>query len=159
MSKKIIWGIVGIIVLVAVFYGGVSYGKSQTPASATGATAYSGMRGGRGTGGFGGFGGSAGGGFTSGQIISKDATSITVQLAAPAGGATGATSPVGSKIVLLGNSTKITKSVAGTMSDLSVGTQVSVTGTTDTNSGSISAQTIQIRPSMPTTTTTPSVIQ
>ncbi len=154
MNKKIVWGIVGIIVLAGVFYMGVSYGKSQTPASATGATAYSGARGTRGAGGFsggaGGFGG-ANGGFTSGQIISKDATSITVQLAAPVGSATSATNPVGSKIVLLDNSTKITKSVSGTVSDLAVGMQVSVTGTTNTD-GSVSAQTVQIRPSMPATT-------
>jgi hypothetical protein len=150
MSKKIIWGIVGIIVLVGVFYGGMVYGKSQAPiAGASASTFPAGARGARGTGIFGG----AGGGVTIGQIISKDATSITIELATMGNAA--ATTPIGSKIVLLDNSTKITKLVSGTTADLAVGTEVTVTGTTDTSSGSISAQSIQIRPANTTKNTTP----
>ena len=144
MSKNIGLGIVGIVVLIGVFYMGFSYGKSQTPASVAGigASTYGGA--GRGMRGAGGFGGGAGGGNAFGQIISKDATSITVQLAAP--GSAGATSQSGSKIILLDPSTKITKQASGTLSDLTVGTNVSVSGTADANSGSITAQSIQIRP-------------
>ncbi len=67
MSKKIIWGIVGIIVLVGVFFGGVSYGKGQTAsttATTGAAAAYAGART-RGAGGF--------GGATIGQILSENA--------------------------------------------------------------------------------------
>ena len=89
-----------------------------------------------------------GGGATMGQIISKDATSITVSI--PTGG---------SKIILLDSSTPINKQTAGTLADLTVGTEVSVTGTTNTD-GSITAQSVQIRPKMQTNTNpTPSVVQ
>ena len=141
MSKKIIWGIVGIIVLVGVFFGGVSYGKGQT-SSKTAAAAGTGFTGAR-TRGAGGFGGA-----TIGQILSETAQSITIAL--PSGG---------SEIILLDNTTPITKQASGTMSDLTVGTTVSVVGTTNSD-GSVTAQSIQIRPPMATIPTTPpSVIQ
>ena len=132
-KKNVIWIIVGIVVLVAVFYGGMVYGKGQAAASRA---AYAGAR----TRGAGFTGGSAGaaGGFTTGTILSKDATSITVGLMAG-----------GSKIVFLDSTTKISKSASGTMADLVVGTQVSVMGATNTD-GSISADTLQIRPAMTT---------
>ena len=139
MSKKIVWSIVGIVVLVIVFYVGVSFGKGQTSTSTSAAaTAYGGART-RGAGGF--------GGATIGQIISKDATSITVAIASG-----------GSKIIFLDNTTPITKQVSGTMTDLAVGTNVMVTGTANTD-GSESAQSIQIRPNMGATAPTPSVVQ
>ena len=139
MSKKFVCGIVGIIVLVIVFFVGASYGKGQTSTSTSAAaTAYGGAR----TKGAGGFGGG-----TVGQIIYKDATSITVALTSG-----------GSKIIFLDNTTPITKQVSGTMTDLAVGTNVMVTGTANTD-GSLSAQSIQIRPNMPTTAPAPSVVQ
>ena len=137
-NKKIGLMVLGILILVAVFYGGMVYGKSQVPARIGVAGAFA-----RGAGGMRGAGGAAGG-FTTGQIIAKDATSITVQLIA--GGAAGTGS--GSKIVFLNNNTKITKSVSGTATDLAVGTEISVTGTPNTD-GSINAQSVQIRPNMP----------
>ena len=88
----------------------------------------------------------AGGGFTTGQIISKDATSITVQLMA--GGTASSGQASGSKIIFLDSNTKITKSVDGTVNDLIVGEQVSINGTANTD-GSVNAQTVQIRPKMP----------
>jgi pectate lyase len=136
MSKKIIWAVVGVIVLVGVFFGGVSYGKGQTASSTStsGAAAYAART--RGAGG--GFGGA-----TIGQIISEDSTSITVAL--PGGG---------SKIVFLDNTIPITKQVSGTMSDLTIGTNVSVVGTANTD-GSVTAQSIQIRPNMPANSAVP----
>jgi len=112
-----------------VFFGGVSYGKGQTASTTatTGAAAYAGART-RGAGGF--------GGATVGQILSENAQSITISL--PSGG---------SEIIFLDNTTPITKQVSGTMSDLTVGTTVSVVGTTNTD-GSVSAQSVQIRPAM-----------
>ncbi len=138
MKKKIIWVVIGIIVLVGVFYGGVSYGKSQTVSTSgtSGAAAFAGAR-------TRGAGGTGFGGATVGQIISEDATSITVAL--PNGG---------SKIVFLDSTTPITKQTSGTMSDLVIGTNVSVIGATNTD-GSVSAQSVQIRPNMGTNTGIP----
>jgi hypothetical protein len=135
MNKKNIgWVVVGIIILGGVFYGGMAFGKSQASAATlTRQTAFGLNNGVRGT--------RNGGGFTNGQIISKDATSITVQLMM--GGASGTQS--GSKIIFLNSSTKITKSASGTLSDLAPGTNVSVMGTPNAD-GSISAQSVQIRP-------------
>ena len=152
MNKKIGLVIVGIIVLIGVFYGGMLYGKSQTPTQGAQAFSqnggFSGARGNRN--------GGANGGFTSGQIISKDATSITIQLMTPGGAVSG--TPSGSKIVFLDNNTKITKQANGALSDLAVGTEVSVTGTANTN-GSISAQSVQIRPNTPRPTSAPGTTQ
>jgi hypothetical protein len=137
-NKKIGFVIVGIVVLVAVFYGGVSYGKSHatstqsasTSAFGGGAGGFRGARAGGATG--------AGGGFTIGQILSKDATSITV-------GLTGG----GSKIVFFDSSTKISKTVDGTQNDLTTGTEVSISGTANSD-GSMNATSVQIRPNIPT---------
>jgi hypothetical protein len=141
MSKKIVWIIVAVIVLVGVFYGGMVYGKSQKPANT--ATAFNGART-RGVGSF--------GGLTVGQIIGKDATSITVQLTNM--GATTSATPAGSKIIYLDSNTKITKQTNGTPADLAIGTQVSVTGTPDA-SGTLTATAVQIRPANTARNTTP----
>jgi len=137
MNKKIGLGIVGVIVLIGVFYGGMVYGKSQIPARGQGMQAFGqnnalGARGGT----------RNVGGFTAGQIIAKDANSITVQLMASG---PDSTTQVGSKIVFLSTSTTVTKSVNGTIADLAIGAQVSITGTPNTD-GSVNAQAVQIRP-------------
>jgi len=150
MNKKIVLIVIGIIVLVGVFYGGMTYGKSQTSASPIGgqtATFGGGARGTRGAGGF--------GGATIGQIISKDANSITVSLTS---GGPASPSQGGSKIIFLDSNTPITKQASGTMVDLTVGTQVSITGTANTD-GSITAQSVQIRPKMQVPAPAPSVVQ
>jgi hypothetical protein len=138
-NKKIVWIVVGIIVLVGVFYGGMVYGKSQIPARTGVAGAFT-----RGAGDTRG----AGGGFIGGQIIAKDATSITVSLPTSGPGSTGTG---GSKIIFLNSSTPITKQANGTLADLTIGTEVSVVGTTDANTGSINATSVQIRPKTPIT--------
>ena len=74
------------------------------------------------------------GGLTTGQIISKDINSITIS--AQSGG---------SKIIFLDSNTKVLKQTAGTLSELAVGTEVSITGVSNAD-GSVSAQSVQIRP-------------
>lgn len=77
------------------------------------------------------------GGFLSGEVISKDATSITLK-----------TRDGSTKIVLFSASTDILKSTSGKSDDLNIGEQVVVTGSSNAD-GSLSAQSIQIRPNMP----------
>jgi len=134
MDKKYI----GIIVLVLIvaggsFYGGMAYANGQRATARAGFTAGAG---GRFAGGAGGT--RTGGGATIGSIIAKDSTSITVK------SASGSTT-----IVLLGTTTQVMKTAAGSLDDLSVGTNVLVTGTANSD-GSVSATTVSIRPA-PTT--------
>jgi hypothetical protein len=84
-------------------------------------------------------GGGQNGGFVAGQIIAKDATTLTIQLAAG-----------GSKIVLYSDATTVQKSTQGTVADLNSGEQVSITGTANSD-GSVTAQSVQIRPTIATT--------
>ena len=138
--------VVVIIIAAGSFYGGMQYGTSKATAAAMaargGTGGFGGQRGG-GAGQGGAQGGGArggangGGGFVNGQIVSSDATSITIK-----------TANGGSKIVFFSPSTGIDKSVAGASSDLSTGQQVLATGTANPD-GSVTAQTIQIRPSQP----------
>ena len=134
---------VAVVVGAGAFYGGMRYGegKSPTPLAALQnlppdqvAQAFQNGNG------FPGAGGGArrnvgeGGGFINGDIIAADAQSITVQL-----------TDGSSKIVFFSDSTSISRQAEGSASDLSTGTSVLVTGTTN-DDGSITAQTIQIRP-------------
>ena len=137
MSKKNIMLIVGFVVVAVVsFYAGGSILGSKSPvASPTGPGQFGQGRGMR-----------AGGGNVFGQIIAKDASSITVEIKTPAGpnGTTPATTGTGSKIVFYTDTTTVTKTTAGTAKDLTIGTNVVVAGTANSD-GSVSATSVQIR--------------
>lgn len=142
--NKITLGIIAVLALSGSFYGGMKYDQSKSLAltgsnmgtfSAQGRQAGFGggngttTRGMRGT-----------GGGTAGNIVAKDATSITVQIR-----------DGGSRTVFFTGTTPVLKSTSGSADDLKVGEAILVTGTSNQD-GSVSAQSIQIRPaeSIPT---------
>src|SRR5581483_917557 len=129
--------IIGAVVVAAIyFYGGYSYGSSKTAQASTGRMMFTNGAGG-------GFrtGGMRNGGFTAGSIISKDDQSVTLKL-----------QDGGSRIVFFSGTTQIMKSAAGTPSDLTVGENVMVTGSQNSD-GSLTAQSIQVRPPRMATST------
>jgi hypothetical protein len=124
-SVHIIWAIVAVAALV----GGIFYGKSMAASGFGGRTGTfaSSTRAG-----FGGRGG-AGGGFVSGQILSMDSDSLTIQLANG-----------NSEIVFYSSSTPVIKPTMASVSDLTPGTMVMIGGSTNSD-GSLTAQSIQVR--------------
>lgn len=152
--KKIIPIIIAVIIVGAgAFYAGMKYDQSKNPTANRNAGGLAnlsseerqtrlqqfgaiGQSGGtRGT--------QANGGFATGEIISKDEKSLTIKL-----------QDGGSKIVFFSDSTQIMKSASGTSQDLANGEQVTVTGTANQD-GSLSAQSIQLRPNAPETSNLP----
>lgn len=152
--NKLIPVVIAVVVVVGggAFFGGMKYAESKSPRGGSaqadfqnlqnlspeerqqrlqesGANAGAGFRGGA----AGGSQRGGGGGLTAGEIISKDEKSVTVKL-----------QDGGSKIIFLSDSTEITKSAAGTLSDLEVGKNISVNGTANSD-GSVTAQSIQLR--------------
>jgi Domain of unknown function (DUF5666) len=118
--------IIAAIVLLAVGYGVGAFFSSGSASSTTSSTtanrsAYSGTS-------------RARGGAVNGQIVSQDAQSITV-----------ANKSGGSSIIFYDTTTTITKSTHGQASDLSVGSNVVVSGSSNSD-GSITAQNINILP-------------
>jgi hypothetical protein len=132
-NKMIIGLVIVVVLIIASFYSGMKYGGNNVVAAqlARGTN----FGGNRSTGGANGMmrGGQQNGSGVAGNIISKDATSITVGLRAG-----------GSKIVFFSPSTAISTMASGTPSDLISGKQVIVSGTTNQD-GSISATMIQVR--------------
>lgn len=156
---------VAVVVGAGAFYGGMQYAQSKSPRGPgqefqdlrnlapeerrerLQQLGGQGFRGGR-------FGG-AGGDFTLGEIIAKDEQRITVKLSnprlpdgqarQPGGQAPETASAAGSKIIFYSAATEIGKFTSGAPSDLEVGKTVTVSGTANTD-GSITAQSIQIRP-------------
>lgn len=77
---------------------------------------------------------SNGGGLLSGIVAAKDATSITLN-----------TRDGSSRVVLVTSATTVSKSVNGSVTDVSVGSNIIVSGTTNSD-GSIVATLLQLRP-------------
>lgn len=121
---------VGVVAAAAGFFGGMKYQQSQ--AIALRGQFQNGFRQGGGQ-----FGGGRGGNRpVSGEVVSADATSITVKL------------PDGStKLVLLSDKTAINKAAQATAADLTAGTRVAAFGTQNQD-GSITATNVQINPVM-----------
>lgn len=128
MNKKIVG--TAIVALVVGFGAGYVTHTSPTSIQGTrgsfaGATGGGMMRGG------------GAGGLLSGTVASKDANSITIN-----------TRDGSSHVVLISPSTTVSKSVNGSESDISVGSTIIVSGTTNSG-GSVSATLIQLRPTPP----------
>lgn len=159
MDKKIsIIIILAIITGAGAFYGGMKFQQSKGSGFISPAD-FQNLRnlspeerqqrfqqmGGSGAGLRGQFGGRNGGGVVTGEIISKDdpsasswqAKSVTVKL-----------HDGGSKIVFYSDSTEIGKFASGTSADIEVGKSVMINGSANSD-GSITAQSIQIRPTPP----------
>lgn len=134
-NKKVIGLVVGVALLVggAAFFCGVRYANSAASSNRSGMGQF---RQGQGPGGarqqMGGA--NRAGGFVVGEVLSKDDQSFTIRLADQS-----------TKIVYFSTSTTIGRMATGTSADVSVGTSVSVSGTTS-DQGVVTAQTIQIRP-------------
>ena len=123
-----------VVVAIVAFFGGRAYGQHTAAAATPAAGTF-----GQGRGGFAGGmrGGAANGGFVSGTVLSKDMNGITIQ-----------NQSGGSKIVLVSPTTTVAKSVQGALTDVAVGSTVTVVGSTNSD-GSLTAQSIQIRPTPP----------
>jgi len=151
MDKKHIITIIVVAVVVGVlgFFGGYKLGQAKASPktgqfsqnNAFGSRIGANATGARRT-------GTNGNTFANGKIISKDSNSITLQLQNNmfGGSASSTSSSAGSRIVLISGSAQISKFASGTPDDLTIGSQVIVTGTANPD-GTMTAQTVQVRPS------------
>ncbi|MFA5185283.1 MAG: hypothetical protein WC551_02260 [Patescibacteria group bacterium] len=114
--------------------------KSKTPANGFNPAAMGGGAGGFGQRGTGQVGNRTArmGGFINGTLLKKDATSLTIKMRDGS-----------SKIVLVTSSTKALKMADTTLDEFTEGADVMVSGTANPD-GSVTAQTVQVRPAMPT---------
>jgi hypothetical protein len=150
LARRPVQIIVGVVVALALFGGGYAFGSTRTPASvattngATGATGARGNFGGAGAANGGAAARGAGAGVTTGQILSVNTDSVTVSVRAA--GANGASPTTTTTLVLVGSGTRVVKTVESDvkLTDLKVGDMITVAGTPDTASGTISAQTIVV---------------
>jgi hypothetical protein len=141
LARRPVQMIVGVVVALALFGGGYTFGSSQAPAATTAATTgASGPTTGRTSGG----GAAARGGLTNGQILAVNSDSITVTVRS--GGANGASPTTSTQLVLVGSGTRVVRTVETDvkLTDLKVGDTVTVAGTPDTSTGTVSAQTIVV---------------
>ncbi len=123
--KKYLVHIVWLIIAIVAFVGGMYYGKSTVSSSFAGRGSFASSTRSLGS--------RTGGGFVTGQIVSADAQSLTVQLANG-----------NSEVVFYSSSTSVVKPSPASASDLTPGTTVMIGGTQNSD-GSVTAQTIQVR--------------
>ncbi|MFZ1075082.1 MAG: hypothetical protein WAN50_01780 [Minisyncoccia bacterium] len=131
-------GIIALIIGIGIgYFGGNALHPAAAPSArgsfaGTGGSGFAGARG-----------GAAGGGFLSGTVSAADSGSITLN-----------TRDGSSHVVLVTPATTVSKSVSGALSDVSVGSNVLITGTTNSD-GSVTAAVIQLRPATPAAAPTP----
>ena len=144
MNARPVQIIGGVVVALVLFGAGFFAGTSRAQASTAAAPAASAAVVAGGRGGFGGAGapGANARNITNGQIISVNADSITVQVRT--GGAQGASPTTTSQLILVGPTTRVVKTTETDvkLADLKAGDQITVAGTPDATTGSISAQAI-----------------
>ena len=134
--------ITGAVVALVLFGAGFFAGTSRAASTASSPRASAAVT----AGGRGPLGGAAGGaasrGIVNGQILSLAAGSITVEVRTP--GRQGASPTVTSELILVGPTTRVVKTTETDvkLSDLKAGDQITVAGTPDTTTGSVSAQAI-----------------
>lgn len=144
MNKTIYASLVAVMVVGGIaFYSGMKYGQSQIPVRGQGALVNGQFRNIDNLTGRTNRVGAEGANFITGEIINRDDKSITVKMR-----------DGGSKIIFLSNSTVTSKTTDATSTDLEVGKQITGTGSTNSD-GSLTAQMIQIRPTLPATPTSP----
>lgn len=144
MSQQLIGAFAAAMLIVGggAFYGGTRYQAAKAPLAGRfmgapgqggNGMAFQGRRAGQ-AGGFmmGGPNGAAG--FLAGDVLAKDANSLTLRLR-----------DGGSKIVFFASSTRISKMADGSLADIASGTMVTVNGTANQD-GSVTAELIQVRP-------------
>jgi len=137
MNKTIVGtAVIALVIGVGVGYMGANAFHTTTPQTARGN--FTGTNGGT-------YGsmmrGAGGGGLLSGTVAAKDSGSITVN-----------TRDGSSHVVLITPATTVSKSVTGALSDVSTGSTIIVSGTTNSD-GSVSASLIQLRPATASPTT------
>jgi hypothetical protein len=140
LARRPVQIVAGVIVALVLFGGGYTLGSSRAAPAATNTPAASGALTVRGAGGQGAA--AAGRGIANGQILAVNSDSITISVRQA--GAQGASPTVSTQLVLVGTGTRVVKTVETDikLSDLKVGDTVTVAGTPDTASGTISAQAI-----------------
>jgi hypothetical protein len=130
--KNVYYVLIAIVIAGAAFYGGMQFSQSQASAGGNNAQRQRQFGNGNINGRFGVGRGGPGGNLTNGEIMSKDAQSITIKMRDGS-----------SKIVFYSPSTRVGKTTDATSDDLKEGTTVMVTGTSNTD-GSVTAQSIQL---------------
>lgn len=145
MKKILPQIIVGVLVIgIISFYGGMKYGGSKIIATASNTLGQGQQRGGgqfgSGAGNRMGGGNRGGAGFANGEVVSVDDKSLTVKMRDGS-----------SKVIILSVSTQVLKSAVGTLVDVPTGTEITVVGSPNSD-GSITAQSIQVRPSISSST-------
>ena len=139
----VIAAIVAVVFGAGGYYAGTMHSSSSV-ASASPSGASAGGFAGRGAGG-GRFGGGAAGGFTAGTILSIGNGTMTIQLAQ----STSTSATTGTKIVLFDTNTTVSEMQSVPASTLTAGQSVVVSGSANAD-GSVTATSIQVRPSRPT---------
>lgn len=140
-KNYLIIGIIVIVVGAGAFFGGYKFGQGQSASKTNlpGQRQFGQGQMGQGNRAGGINGARPGGGMVNGVVISKDDKSITVK-----------SNDGGSKLVFISDSTSVGKFVTGVKTDLEAGKSVLINGSSNPD-GSITAQSIQIRPIDPVT--------